>query len=57
MVNCGATSGANPKETSVPLQQTAKYLPVFHEGDSVRMKPFQLGDKKWGKAIVNRRLD
>ena len=23
----------------------------------MRMKPFQLGEKKWGKAIVNKRLD
>ena len=37
--------------------KTAKYLPVLHEGDTVRMKPFQIGEKKWGKAIVNRRLD
>ena len=37
--------------------KTAKDLPVLHEGDAVRMKPFQLGEKKWAKAIVNRRLD
>ena len=37
--------------------KTAKDLPVLHEGDTVRMKPFQLGEKKWGKAVVNRRLD
>ena len=37
--------------------KTAKCLPVLHEGDTVRMKPFQLGEKKWGKAVVNRRLD
>ena len=37
--------------------KTAKNLPVLHEGDTVRMKPFQLGEKKWGKAVVNRRLD
>ena len=37
--------------------KTAKDLPVLHEGDTVRMKPFQLGKKKWGKAVVNRRLD
>ena len=37
--------------------KTAKDLPIFHEGDTVRMKPFQLGEKKLGKAIVNKRLD
>ena len=37
--------------------KTAKDLPILHEGDTVRMKPFQLGEKKWGKAIVNKRLD
>ena len=37
--------------------KTAKDLPVLHEDDTVRMKPFQLGEKKWGKAVVNRRLD
>ena len=30
--------------------KTAKDLPVLHEGDTVRMKPFQLGEKKWGKG-------
>ena len=37
--------------------KSAKDLPVLHEGDTVRMKPFQLGEKKWGKAVINRRLD
>ena len=37
--------------------KTAKGIPVLHEGDTVRMKPFQLGEKKWRKAVVNRILD
>lgn len=37
--------------------KTAKDLPVLNEGDIVRMKPFQLGEKRWEKAIVNKRLD
>ena len=37
--------------------ETAKDLPILHEGDTVRMKPFELGEMKWGKAIVNERLD
>ena len=32
-------------------------LHMLHEGDTVRMKLFQLGEKKLGKAIVNKRLD
>ena len=30
----------------------AKPLPELKVGDVVRMKPFNLGDKKWKKAIV-----
>ena len=35
----------------------AKLLPPLNVGDVVRMKPYQLGDKKWKKAIVKERLD
>ena len=52
-----AKNGAKPNETSVPLQHNSEDLPILHECDTVRMKPFQLGEKKWGKAIVNKRLD
>ncbi|XP_072178187.1 uncharacterized protein [Diadema setosum] len=34
-----------------------KILPALHEGDVVRMKPFQPLDDKWRKARVQRRLD
>ena len=35
----------------------AKDLPPLEEGDAVRMKPFTLGNKKWNRATVTRRLD
>ena len=37
--------------------KTAKDLKPLEEGDVIRMKPFQLGDKEWKKAIVIKRLD
>ena len=37
--------------------KTAKDLPPLEEGDTVRMKPFQLGKKTWKKATVTERLD
>lgn len=36
---------------------SAKSLSPLKEGDVVRMRPHQFGDKKWKKAIVKRRLD
>lgn len=39
------------------FNQTAKDLVPLEEGDTVRMKPFQLGKKAWNKATVTRRLD
>ncbi|XP_068749296.1 uncharacterized protein [Montipora capricornis] len=35
----------------------AKGLPPLHEGDTVRLKPFQLGQKEWKKGAVVERLD
>jgi hypothetical protein len=35
----------------------AKPLPPLKVGDVVRMRPYQLGDKKWKKAIVKEKLD
>ena len=35
----------------------AKDLPPLEEGDTIRMKPFQLGKKTWKKATVCERLD
>lgn len=37
--------------------RTAKDLEALEEGDTVRMKPFQLGKKSWKKATVTSRLD
>ena len=37
--------------------RSARDLPTLHEGDTVRMKPFRLGDKSWKKAKVVKRLD
>ncbi len=34
----------------------AKALPPLNVGDVVRMKPFELGNKKWKKAIVKERV-
>ena len=47
----------NQLKQAFHYNKTAKDLPILHQGDTVRMKPFQLGEKKWGKAIVNKRLD
>jgi len=35
----------------------AKDLPPLHEGDTVRLKPFPLGQKEWKKGVVVERLD
>lgn len=35
----------------------AKDLPPLEEGDSVRLKPFTLGAKKWASGTVSKRLD
>ena len=37
--------------------RSARDLPVLKAGDTVRMKPFVLGQKSWDKAEVTRRLD
>jgi len=37
--------------------RSAHDLPVLKAGDTVRMKPFVLGQKSWNKAEVTRRLD
>ena len=58
---------ANPHEFEqlcLNQMRQAKYynrsaydLPVLKAGDTVRMKPFVLGQKSWDKAEVTRRLD
>ena len=47
----------DPKTTTRYYDRSARYLPTLHEGDTVRMKPFRLGDKSWKKANVVERLD
>ena len=37
--------------------QHAKDLPVLHEGDVVRLKPYRQGTRVWQRAVVQRRLD
>ena len=37
--------------------ENGKPLPPLDVGDTVRMKPFEFGDKKWKKAFVTKRLD
>ena len=37
--------------------RSARDLPTLRGGDTVRMKPFRLGDKSWKKAKVVERLD
>ena len=37
--------------------QGAKNLQPLEEGDTVRMKPFVLGQKEWKKGVVTNRLD
>lgn len=35
----------------------ARELPSLEEGDTVRLKPYKLGQKEWQKGIVTKRLD
>ena len=35
----------------------AQDLPALSEGDTVRMKPFTLGQKEWKKGVIVERLD
>ena len=35
----------------------AQDLPALSEGDTVRMKPFLLGQKEWKKGVIVERLD
>ena len=37
--------------------KTAKDLKPLDEGDTVRMKPYRLGDKKWQKGVFCEKLD
>ena len=37
--------------------QSAKSLPVLEGGDCVRMQPIKLGENKWKKGTIVKRLD
>ena len=37
--------------------KTAKDLKPLDEGDTVKMKPYRLGDKKWQKGVICEKLD
>ncbi|KAK3750477.1 hypothetical protein QZH41_018118 [Actinostola sp. cb2023] len=39
------------------FNRNAHKLTPLQQGDTVRMKPFSLGDRKWQKATVKQRLD
>ena len=45
------------KKQAKQYNRNAIDLPPLEEGDLVRMKPFQMGEKKWSKGIVTKRLD
>ena len=47
----------NQKRQAHYFNKHSKPLSELDEGDVVRMKPFRLGDDKWKKATVLRRLD
>ena len=47
----------NQKRQAHYFNRHSKTLSELDEGDVVRMKPFRLGDDKWKKATVIRRLD
>ena len=47
----------NQKRQAKYYNRTTYDLPTLKEGDTVRMKPFVLGQHTWKKAEVTRRLD
>ena len=47
----------NQKRQAKYYNRTAHDLPTLREGNTVRMKPFVLGQHTWKKAAVTRRLD
>ena len=57
------TSHEREKLTDVQKRRARYYnsnaqdLPVLSEGDTVRMKPFMLGQKEWKKGVIVERLD
>ena len=47
----------NQKKQDENFDKHAKDFTPLEEGDTVRLKPFTAGDKRWSKATVTRRLD
>ncbi|KAK3731807.1 hypothetical protein QZH41_007633 [Actinostola sp. cb2023] len=45
------------QQQSTHFNRNTRDLPTLDEGDTVRMKPFTLGEKRWKKATVTSRLD
>ena len=48
---------SNQERQAKYYNRTARELPILKPGDTVRMKPFALGQKSWDKAHVTKRLD
>ena len=48
---------SNQERQAKYYNRTARDLPILKPGDTVRMKPFALGQKSWDKAHVTKRLD
>ena len=47
---------SNQERQAKYYNRTARDLPILKPGDTVRMKPFALGQKSWDKAHVTKRL-
>ena len=45
------------QEKQDQTNKQARNLPALEEGDTVRMQPFKLGEKRWTKGTVTARLD
>jgi len=48
---------SNQERKAKYYNRTARDLPILKRGDTVRMKPFALGQMSWDKAHLTKRLD
>ena len=48
---------SHQKKMKANFDKHAKDLPSLDEDDTVRLQPFMLGEKKWRKGVIKRRLD
>ena len=48
---------SNQERQAKYYNRTARDLAILKPGDTVRMKPFALGQRSWDKAQVTKRLD